>query len=188
MSTLSVTNVTTANGSTDLTLGTGNTSGGSDIIVLAAGGIVLASNSTVNSVIIANGSPGNVFVSNSTATYLANGNLIANTSGVYDSIGNLRDIPANSKAAVYVTIDSDRGKVITTTANVTVNGAVFQAGEAFSIYNNSAASITILPGTGLTMYLGGTANTSNRILAQRGVATALCVAANTIVISGAGLT
>jgi hypothetical protein len=38
------------------------------------------------------------------------------------------------------------------------------------------------------MYLAGTATTGNRTLAQRGVCTILCVAANTFVILGAGLT
>ena len=38
------------------------------------------------------------------------------------------------------------------------------------------------------MYLAGTATTGNRTLAQRGVATVLCVGTNTFVISGAGLT
>lgn len=187
MSTISVANITTANGSTNLTVATGNTTG-PDIVLGATGGLSLSANSTVNSIIISAGSTSNVLVANSTATYLANGNLIANSSGLYDTIGHLRDIPALSQSAVYVTVDSDRGKVITTTANVTVNGAVFTAGEAVSIYNNSASTITILPGTGATIYLGGTANTSNRSLAQRGIATALCVASNTFVISGAGLT
>jgi hypothetical protein len=38
------------------------------------------------------------------------------------------------------------------------------------------------------MYLGGTATTGNRTLAQRGIATVLCVTSNIFVISGAGLT
>ena len=187
MSTISVSNITTANGSEPLTIATGNTGAG-DIILPATGGVVIGPNSTVNSIILSTGSTANVLVSNSLGTYIANSNLIANSSGAYDSAGHLRDIPPNSRAAVYVTVDSDRGKVITTTANVTINGAVFIAGEAVSVYNNSSANITILPGTGLTMYLGGTANVSNRTLAQRGIATALCVAANVFVISGAGLT
>jgi hypothetical protein len=36
--------------------------------------------------------------------------------------------------------------------------------------------------------LAGTATTGNRTLAQRGVATLLCVASNTFVITGAGIT
>jgi hypothetical protein len=38
------------------------------------------------------------------------------------------------------------------------------------------------------MYLAGTATTGNRTLAQRGLVTVLCVASNTFVINGGGLT
>jgi hypothetical protein len=38
------------------------------------------------------------------------------------------------------------------------------------------------------MYLAGSATTGNRTLAQRGIATILCVASNTFVCSGAGVT
>ena len=37
------------------------------------------------------------------------------------------------------------------------------------------------------MYLVGTSTTGNRTLAQRGLATIVCVASNTFVISGGGL-
>jgi hypothetical protein len=65
---------------------------------------------------------------------------------------------------------------------------VFSAGDVVSIYNNSAASQTVTQGVSVTMYLAGTATTGNRTLAQRGVCTALCVATNTFVIAGTGLT
>jgi hypothetical protein len=71
---------------------------------------------------------------------------------------------------------------------VTVNTSIFSAGDAISIYNNSASNQTITQGGSVTMYLGGTATTGNRTLAQRGICTILCVASNTFVISGAGLT
>ena len=38
------------------------------------------------------------------------------------------------------------------------------------------------------MYFVGTASTGSRTLAQRGLATVYCVAANTFVITGGGLT
>jgi hypothetical protein len=37
------------------------------------------------------------------------------------------------------------------------------------------------------MYLVGTSTTGNKTLAQRGIATVLCVGTNTFVISGGGL-
>lgn len=114
--------------------------------------------------------------------------LTVNSTAMSDSKGNIRDIPVNNQTTTYTTVSDDNGKTITTTANVTVNGAIFSNGQAVSIYNNSASNITILPGTGVTMYLAGTATTGNRTLAQRGVCTALMVSTNVFVITGGGLT
>ncbi len=50
MSTISVSNITTANGSESLTISTGNTSAG-DIVIGSTGGVVIASNSTVNTIV-----------------------------------------------------------------------------------------------------------------------------------------
>jgi hypothetical protein len=114
---------------------------------------------------------------------------IVSTSSLFDSKGELRLIPPNSQTAAYTLLATDAGKVITTTSGgVTVPQNIFVAGNAISIYNNSANNQTITQGTSVTMYLGGTATTGNRTLAQRGIATVLCVTSNIFVISGAGLT
>lgn len=118
------------------------------------------------------------------------------TSTIRDGKGDVRDIPINSQAAAYALVVADAGKFVSTSAGgifvpnsagvgTTTN---FTAGQAVTIFNNSAGNQTITQNTSVTMYLAGTATTGNRTLAQRGVATVLCVAANTFVISGAGLT
>jgi len=115
--------------------------------------------------------------------------FVANSSGTYDTIGNVRDIVNSDKTAAYVLVAADNGKMINiTTGGVTINGSIFSAGNNITIYNNSGSSQTITQGTSVTMYLAGTATTGNRTLAQRGICTVVCVAANTFVISGAGLT
>jgi hypothetical protein len=116
------------------------------------------------------------------------GNITA-TGSIIDSKGNVRTIVQNAQTSAYVLVAGDAGKHISiTTGGVTVNSGIFSAGDAISIYNNSASSQTITQGGSVTMYLGGTATTGNRTLAQRGICTILCVASNTFVISGAGLT
>jgi hypothetical protein len=96
-------------------------------------------------------------------------------------------VPQNVQTSSYALAASDVGKHISiTTGGVTVNSGIFSAGDAVSIYNNSAGNQTITQGS-VTMYLAGTATTGNRTLAQRGVCTVLCVASNTFVIFGAGL-
>jgi hypothetical protein len=81
----------------------------------------------------------------------------------------------------------DDQRLITTTAGVTVPSGVFSAGDAISVYNNSASNITITQGSSVTLRLVGTATTGSRTLAQRGLATIVCVGSNDFVITGGGL-
>lgn len=101
----------------------------------------------------------------------------------------MRVLPENAKSAAYTLAASDTGRLINiTTGGITVPASVFSIGQVVTIYNNSASNQTITQGASVTMYLSGTATTGNRTLAQRGVATVICVASNTFVISGSGLT
>jgi len=105
-----------------------------------------------------------------------------------DSRGDVRDLPIVNQIVGYGISLNDAGEVVSTNTTIFVPNNIFFAGNAVSVFNNSAASITITQNSSVTMYLAGTATTGNRTLAQRGVATILCVAANTFVVSGAGLT
>lgn len=108
---------------------------------------------------------------------------------VSDSIGNLRNVPQNAQSTSYTLVASDNGKHISiTTGGVAVPSGVFSVGQSVTIYNNSAFAQTITQGSSVTMYQVGTANTGNRTLAQRGLCTVFCVASNTFVITGGGLT
>ena len=113
---------------------------------------------------------------------------VTTTGTVSDGKGNLRSIPQNVKTSAYTLIAADAGKHISiTTGGVTVPASIFSIGDAVTIYNNSGSSQTITQGSSVTLREGGTANTGNRTLAQYGLATLLCVAADTFVITGAGV-
>jgi hypothetical protein len=113
---------------------------------------------------------------------------VTTTGTVSDGKGNLRSIPQNAKTSAYTLIAADAGKHISiTTGGVTVPASIFSIGDAVTIYNNSGSSQTITQGSSVTLREGGTANTGNRTLAQYGLATLLCVAADTFVITGAGV-
>jgi hypothetical protein len=117
--------------------------------------------------------------------------FISGTKNVFISLpaSKLPAIVQNARTSAYTLTANDAGEhVAITTGGVTVPAAAFAVGDVVSIYNNSAAAQTITQGASVTMYLAGTATTGNRTLAQRGVCTVLCVAANTFVIAGAGLT
>ena len=124
-----------------------------------------------------------------TGTTITAGSSVTATTAVTDSIGELRTVPANSQTSAYVAVSTDAGKFISiTTGGVTVNSSTgFTAGQSVSIYNNSGSNQTITA-TGVTLRQVGTANTGNRTLAQYGLCTLLCVASNTYVITGGGVT
>lgn len=126
-------------------------------------------------------------------TAITSGNIstsgsIATTSTISDGSGSIRIIPQNSQTSAYTLAASDTGKHISiTTGGVTVPTAFSGVGNVVTIFNNSTSSQTITQGASTTLRQGGTANTGNRTLAQYGVATILCVASNTFVITGSGV-
>jgi hypothetical protein len=131
-----------------------------------------------------------VYANANVAAYLLTntGNITAGN--ISDSVGLLRSIPQNSKNTGYTLQSTDNGQMINiTTGNVTVPAGVFNSpfGQTVSIFNNQTTSNAVVQGSGVTLRLAGTAATGSRTLARYGVATLICVAANTFVISGAGL-
>ena len=97
-------------------------------------------------------------------------------------------ITQNTQTASYTLVLTDRGKHIYTNSGVTVPASIFSAGDVVSIVNNTTTSITITQGASVTMYLAGTATTGDRTLAQKGLCSILCVASNTFINLGGGLT
>ena len=104
------------------------------------------------------------------------------------AISSIRQMPQSLKAASYVLVSSDHGKHISTDSGITVNASVFSIGDRVTIFNSSSGNITITQGTSVTLHLVGTATTGNRTLAQKGLAEILCVANDTFVVHGNGIT
>ena len=96
-----------------------------------------------------------------------------------------RSIPRSTTTATAVV--GDVGKCIAVTAGITIPNATFAAGDAVSIYNDSASAVTITQGASLTLRQAGTTNTGNRTLAARGMATIWFNSSSEAVISGAGV-
>jgi hypothetical protein len=113
---------------------------------------------------------------------------VSASGNISDGLGFIRNIPINTQTANYTLTLNDTGKFVSSNANVFVPASVFSAGNVITVYNNSALAITVVQNTGATLLLAGTATTGNRTLAQRGVGTVLCVAANTFVMYGTGVT
>lgn len=127
---------------------------------------------------------GNVGIGYSSLTYKLQVNGV-----MADNYGPVRSIPQVSKSSAYTLVAADNGQHISiTTGGVTVPTGTFSIGDTVTIFNNNTSSQTITQGVSVLMYFAGTTLSGNRTLAARGVATILCVAANTFVISGSGLT
>jgi hypothetical protein len=158
---------------------TGNVSGGNVISSALVQGVTVSASGNVTG--------GNIL----TAGLMSATGGITSGDGISDSLGSVRSIPQNGKSANYTLEATDNGQMINITAgNVTVPAGVFASpfGQTVSIYNNQNASNAVVQGAGVTLRLAGTAATGNRTMARYGLSTIVCVAANTFVISGAGLT
>ena len=61
------------------------------------------------------------------------------------------------------------------------------SGDAITIVNDSGSNISVIPGTGLTVYNAADGATGTRTLASRGMCTTWFSTTTTAYISGAGL-
>lgn len=118
-------------------------------------------------------------------------NTFGGTSGY--AIG-YRDIPQVSVAANATFALTDAGKHYynTTAANFTLtvpnnSSVAFSTGSAITVVNQSANTLTIAQGTGVTMYMAGNATAANRTLGSYGMASLIKVGTDTWFINGAGV-
>lgn len=97
-----------------------------------------------------------------------------------------KSVPTSTTATTLVAADT--GQCVKLAAAIAVPAGVFADDDIVSLYNNTAGSLAITQGSGFTLRQVGTANTGNRTLAQRGMATLWFISATEAVISGGGLT
>jgi hypothetical protein len=110
----------------------------------------------------------------------------ATITNILDGVGNVRNIPASSsKNAAYTLATTDIGTfILTTSGTITVPNNTFAAGNAVSVFNNSASTISLTIST-TTGYIGGTnTNRTGMSLATRGVCTVLFVNPSLCVVTG----
>lgn len=98
-----------------------------------------------------------------------------------------RSIPRTAPSGALTATTAIRGGCYSSSYTVDVPANVFAPGDAFSVYNDSASSISITQGAGLTLRQGGTTNTGNRTLSAKGIATIWFNSTTEAVITGAGL-
>jgi hypothetical protein len=168
---------------------TGDLVDGSITSNLIASDAVTASKISNSSVTTAKLADGSVTATKLSASYLPTAGGTMTGVVTFNPQQTYPKVPQNAKTVAYTLLASDAGKHISiTTGGVTIPSGVFGIGDVIEIYNNSSSNQTISQGGNVTLRLAGTASTGNRTLAQYGLCSVLCVAANTFVISGSGLT
>lgn len=73
--------------------------------------------------------------------------------------------------------------IYSTTVGFTVETSHCATGRVYTVYNNSASTITITQGAGVTLRLGGTGTTGDRTIPGRGLATFTCISGATTVVA-----
>jgi len=92
------------------------------------------------------------------------------------------NIPVSSTSGTLVA--ADVGKVVSISATIIIPASVFAAGDAISIYNNSASTKTITCSAVTTKIAGSDTTVTSATLAIRGVATVLFIDATNCVLTG----
>ena len=151
-------------------------------------------NNWANSIVTA----ANNWTNTSVSTKLTNGSvtidgtLTSNAIFVDSKGGDLRDVPPNDRSSTgskYTLTLSDTGKMVMGNANaagavVYVPNAVFGTGNTIVIYNNSSGVLMISPNSSVTLRQVGSNTTGNMNVTSFGLATMICVQANTFVLTG----
>jgi hypothetical protein len=122
-------------------------------------------------------------------TLTPKGTGIVTTAATYsDGAGKLRAIPQSgaAKTTTYVLAVTDVGEFIEIGSGgaITVPNAIFSAGDAVVLFNNTSGDITITLSI-TTAYLGGTdADKATLTLATRGVCNVLFISGTVCVVTG----
>jgi len=152
---------------------------------------ISAGTSTGTSLVNTGDTTGNlVFQTNGTSTALTlNTSQNAVFAGsVSDFAGNLRAVPqsGSAKTTSYTLATTDIGEFIQVGSGgaIVIPDAVFSAGDAVAIFNNTTGNITITCSI-TTAYIAGTdSDKATMTLATRGVATVLFISGTVCVVTG----
>ena len=181
----------------------GNTAGSPDLKILHTGGHSRIRNSTgqltlagsdvritnaaeTQTMIKVSGSAAELLYANNTKLATTNTGVTV-TGTVTDDKGNVRSIPKQTNSGSHTLQATTAGKVLYTDNNTNVPNSVFSAGDAVTLHNTSTLERNITRGSGVTLYMAGVLYNQDRKIAARGIATIVCVASNTFVISGGGV-
>ena len=115
------------------------------------------------------------------------GNLTSCTADGTNKVGYLNIPASGTKTASYTLVAGDVGKFVelSTSGTVVIPAAVFAAGDAISIFNNTSATIACTCSAVTTVYQAGIdADISTFSITTRGIANILFITATVAVVTG----
>lgn len=156
-------------------------------VINAQNGIVSTADST-SELNIQTGGTTAISINSGQDVTMANGDLNVSGGTVSDNAGNLRSIPqsGSAKTTSYTLVAGDNGEFIQVGSggSVVIPDAVFSAGNAVSIFNNTSGNVTITCSI-TTAYIAGTdSDKATMTLATRGIATILFISGTVCVVNG----
>ena len=83
--------------------------------------------------------------------------------------------PLNDASGTYTLVASDAGKVVVADNTITVDQNVFSPGDLITVMNDTASTMTLTQGSGVTLRKAGTADTGSLTISVRGVITIICL-------------
>lgn len=176
-------NLTNAAGGTEVAVNTADRR----MFTLNSSSAVVELGTNPSSLSIANNASINILVA-TTATITTLNGTSGTITNLFDGVGNVRNIPSagSAKTSNYTLAITDIGEFVTIGASgaITVPNDIFAAGNAVSIFNNTASN-AIMSLTITTAYIGGTDSDKAFVtLSTRGVATILFVNPSLCVVTG----
>lgn len=156
-------------------------------VINAQNGIVSTADST-SELNIQTGGTTAISINSGQDVTMANGDLNVSGGTVSDNAGNVRSIPqsGSAKTTSYTLVAGDNGEFIQVGSggSVVIPDAVFSAGNAVSIFNNTSGNVTITCSI-TTAYIAGTdSDKATMTLATRGIATILFISGTVCVVNG----
>lgn len=151
-------------------------------------GSIISNSISANAVAVADSISSTSLIADTLTANVSANVATINADVTNDAKGEIRKVPVEVKSSAYTLVSTDSGKCISTTSgDVTVASGAFSSGESVSVYNAGSSDINLVQGAGTTVYLVGDGGTGNRVLAAKGLATIFCVAADTFVCTGGGV-
>lgn len=156
--------------------------------ISSGGTLNIPSNITTGGTINASSSISSGGTISATSNISSTGSVIGSL--VFDSVGNLRNIPINNQSTTYTVTASDLGKIIVLnsgSSGATVSANIFSIGDSFAIYNNTGGSVALTQGSGTSLTWAGFNLTGSRTLYLSALCTVICISSNTFILLGIGI-